>query len=156
MLMPRCGAELSGVQAAAVSQAKFAGSNFPLSRPVRLLSDAAPTVIGGLRLNNLAPSMSGRIEPIREKDVVSRGCLPSKETPMSVKLISVVAAFGVLSSVAIALDVTPSYPTKADFDWTFAQFGTVSTVDAESIAADRKKILMAGLKQMNLEKFGEE
>jgi hypothetical protein len=64
---------------------------------------------------------------------------------MSVKLISMVAAFGVLSSVAIALDVTPSYPTKADFDWTFAQFGTVSTVDAESIAADRKKILMAGL-----------
>jgi len=64
---------------------------------------------------------------------------------MSVKLIFVVAASGVLSSVAIALDVTPSYPTKADFDWTFAQFGTVSTVDAESIAADRKKILMAGL-----------
>jgi hypothetical protein len=74
---------------------------------------------------------------------------------MSVKLISVVAAFGVLSSVAIALDVTPSYPTKADFDWTFAQFGTVP-IDAESIAADRKKIRMAGLKQMNLEKFGVE
>jgi hypothetical protein len=75
---------------------------------------------------------------------------------MSAKLILVVAAFGVLSSVAIALDVTPSYPTRADFDWTFAQFGTISTVDAESIAADRKKILMAGLKQMNLEKFGQE
>jgi hypothetical protein len=100
--------------------------------------------------------MSSRIEPIREKDVVPGGCIPSKEIPMSVKLISVVAAFGVLSSVAIALDVTPSYPTKADFDWTFAQFGTVSTVDAESIAADRKKIRMAGLRQMNLEKFGEE
>jgi hypothetical protein len=75
---------------------------------------------------------------------------------MSVKQFSVVTAFGVLSSVAVALNVMPSYPTKADFDWTFGQFGTVSTLDAESITADRQKIRMAGLKQMNLEKFGKE
>jgi hypothetical protein len=80
---------------------------------------------------------------------------------MSGKLISVAAAFGVLSSAAIALTVTTSefvtsvhdraYPTKADFDWTFAQFGTGSTFDLESIAADREKIRLAGLKQMSKE-----
>jgi hypothetical protein len=75
---------------------------------------------------------------------------------MSVKLLSVVAAFGFLSSVAIALSVTPSYPTKADFDWAFAQFVTAFTSDPENIAADREKIRVSGLKQMNLVKFGEE
>ena len=74
---------------------------------------------------------------------------------MSGKLISVVVAFGVLSSAAIALTVMPSefvtsvrdraYPTKADFDWTFDQFVTASTFDPESIAADREKIRLAGL-----------
>jgi hypothetical protein len=69
---------------------------------------------------------------------------------MPAKLVPVVAAFGLLGSVAIALTVTPSYPTKADFDWTFAQFVTASTFDRESIAADREKIRTSGLRQMNL------
>jgi hypothetical protein len=75
---------------------------------------------------------------------------------MSVKQISVVTAFGFISSVAIALSVTPSYPTKADFDWAFAQFVTAFTFDPESIAADREKLRVAVLKQMTLVKFGEE
>jgi hypothetical protein len=76
------------------------------------------------------------------------------------------ATFGVLSSVAIALNVTPSdfvtpvhgqaYPTKADFDWTFSQFMSASPADTESTAADREKIRMDGLRQMNLGIFGEE
>jgi hypothetical protein len=81
---------------------------------------------------------------------------------MPVNLISVVAAFGVLGSSAVALTVTPSdygisvhdraYPTKADFDWIFAQF--VTAFDLESVA--REKIRMAGLKRVNLGKFGGE
>ena len=83
---------------------------------------------------------------------------------MPVKLISVVAAFGVLGSSAIALTVAPSdygisvhdraYQTKADFDWIFAQFMTASKFDLESVA--REKNRMAGLKRVNLEKFGGE
>jgi hypothetical protein len=69
---------------------------------------------------------------------------------MSGKLISVVAVFSVLSSFAVALIVTRSdfsasvrlraYPTRADFDWILGQFGTDSTFDPESMAADREKI----------------
>jgi hypothetical protein len=76
---------------------------------------------------------------------------------MSGKLISVVAAFGVLSSVAIALTITPSdfgaYPTKADFDWIFAKFETASAFDTESVAADREKIRGAALKRINFGQF---
>jgi hypothetical protein len=80
---------------------------------------------------------------------------------MSGKLISASVAFCVLGSVAIALTVTPSnfstseraYPTKADFDWIFGQFATASTFDTESVAANREKLRMAGLKQMNFEEF---
>src|ERR1700693_672979 len=89
----------------------------------------------------------------------------SKESPMSGKLISVVAVLSVLSSVAVALIVTPSdfgasgrqraYATRPDFDWAFFQFETDSTFDSESIAADREKLRAAGLKEMNLGQFGE-
>jgi hypothetical protein len=79
---------------------------------------------------------------------------------MSGKLIFVAAACGVLSSVAIALTVAPSdfgaYPTKADFDWIFAKFATVSAFDTESVASDREKIRGAALKRMNFGKFGKE
>jgi hypothetical protein len=96
---------------------------------------------------------------------------------MSGKLISVLVAFGLLSSVAIALTVTPSdfgtsvvhraYHTKADFDWifaevmkpdfdwVFAELETASTLDPEHTAADREKIRLAVLKQMNLGQFSE-
>ena len=89
----------------------------------------------------------------------------------------VLVALGLLSSVAIALTVTPSdfgtsvvhwaYPTKADFDWNFAEVTkpdfdrvfaeveTVSTLDPEHTAADREKIRLAALKQMNLGQFSE-
>jgi hypothetical protein len=81
---------------------------------------------------------------------------------MSGKLMSVLVTLGLLSSVAIALTVTPSdfatnvvhgaYPTKADFDWIFAEVArpdfdwafdeveTASTLDPEHAAADREKI----------------
>jgi hypothetical protein len=90
---------------------------------------------------------------------------------------SVFVTLGVLSSVAIALTVTPSdfatvvvhrgYPTKADFDWIFAEVTrpdfdwafaaveTSSTLDPEYTAADREKIRLAVLKQMNLGQFSE-
>jgi hypothetical protein len=67
---------------------------------------------------------------------------------MSARLISVVVAFGVLTFVAVALTVTPPYPTKADFDWAFAQLVTASTFDPEGIVADRERIRMAGLRQV--------
>ena len=71
---------------------------------------------------------------------------------MSAKLISVPAALGLLSSVAVALVVTPAedqaYPTAADFDWAFAQFPTASTFDRANTPADHEKIRMAGLKHM--------
>ena len=82
---------------------------------------------------------------------------------MSGKLMSVLVALGILSSVAIALTVTPSdfgtpvvhwaYPTKADFDWTFAEVETVSRADHEHTAADSEKIRLAVLKRMNLGQF---
>jgi hypothetical protein len=94
---------------------------------------------------------------------------------MSGKLMSVLVALGLLSSVAIALTVTPSdfgtpvvhwaYPTKADFDWifaevtkpdfdwVFAEVETASTLDHEHTAADSEKIRLAVLKQMNLRQF---
>ena len=96
---------------------------------------------------------------------------------MSAKLMSVVVTLGLLSSVAIALTVTPSdfvtvvvhrgYPTKADFDWifaevrrpdfdwAFAQVETASELDPERAAADREKIRLAALKQMNLLQLSE-
>jgi len=77
---------------------------------------------------------------------------------MSAKLISVLVALGLLSSVAVALVVTPSenraYPTPADFDWAFAQFPTASTFDGASTSADHEKIRMAGIKRM-VEQFRE-
>jgi hypothetical protein len=75
---------------------------------------------------------------------------------MSRSLISIIVALGILSSVAIALTVKPNgaHPSKADLDWTFAQFVTVS-LDPESAATDREKIRMAGLKRMNLGQFSE-
>jgi hypothetical protein len=104
--------------------------------------------------------MLGGLNHFARKTLRSRGRLPSKETAMSVKSISVVAAFGVLSSVAIALTVTPSdfgaYPTRADFDWIFAKFATASAFEAENVAADREKIRGAALKRMNLGQFGKE
>jgi hypothetical protein len=82
---------------------------------------------------------------------------------MSGKLMSVLVALGILSSVAIALTVTPSdfvtpvvhwaYPTKADFDWIFAEVETVSRADHEHTAADSEKIRLAVLKRMNLGQF---
>ena len=63
---------------------------------------------------------------------------------MSGKLMSVLVALGLLSSVAIALTVTPSdfgtpavhrvYPTKADFDWAF---GDVVTKAGPPLGASR-------------------
>jgi hypothetical protein len=98
---------------------------------------------------------------------------------MSAKLMPVLVALGVLSSVAIALTVTPSdfgtpvvrwaFPrkadfdwifaavtkpdaavTKPDFDWVFAEVETVSTLDHEHTVADSETIRLAALKQMNL------
>jgi hypothetical protein len=96
---------------------------------------------------------------------------------MSRKLMSVLMTLGLLSSVAIALTVTPPdfatdvihrvYPTKADFDgifaevarpdfdWTFTEVETTSTLDLQHAAADREKIRLAVLKQMNLGQFEE-
>jgi hypothetical protein len=96
---------------------------------------------------------------------------------MSGKLISVLVTLGLLSSVAIALTVTPAdfaamvvhrgVPTKADFDWIFAEVTrpdfdwafaeaeTTSALDPERAAADREKIRLAVLKQMNLGQFSE-
>jgi hypothetical protein len=96
---------------------------------------------------------------------------------MSGKLMSVLVPLGLLSSVAIALTVTPGdfatmvvqrgYPTKADFDWifaevtrpdfdwAFAEVETASALDPERAAADREKIRLAVLKQVNLGQFSE-
>ena len=93
---------------------------------------------------------------------------------MSGKLMSVLVTFGLLSSVAIALTVTPSgfatvgdhrgYPTKADFDWIFAEVTkpdfdwafaavqTASTLDSEHLEKFRLAVLK---KQMNLEQLSE-
>jgi len=77
---------------------------------------------------------------------------------MPAKLIAVSAALGLLSSVAVALVVTPSenraYPTAADFDWAFAQFPSASTFERASTSADHEKIRMAGFKRM-VEQFRE-
>jgi hypothetical protein len=83
---------------------------------------------------------------------------------------------GLLSSVAHAPTVTPSnfatvvvhrgYPTadfdwifaevtRPDFNWSFAAVETASTLDPEHTAADREKIRLAVLKQMNLGQFSE-
>jgi hypothetical protein len=85
---------------------------------------------------------------------------------MSRKLVSILAALGMLSSAAVALTVTKSdfgsfaydrtYPAKADFDRAFAAFATASTIDQEGVAADREKLRAAGLKRMNLAQFDEE
>lgn len=78
---------------------------------------------------------------------------------MSGQLISMLVAFGLLCSTAVALTITHSedraYRTKADFDWTFAQFATGSAFDSDSIASDREKIRMLGLKRMNFGQFRE-
>jgi hypothetical protein len=84
---------------------------------------------------------------------------------MSGKLISVAALLSILSSVAVALIVTPSdfgasgrqraYATRADFDWAFSQFEADSAFDSESIAAGRERLHSAGVKEMNLEQSGE-
>ena len=77
---------------------------------------------------------------------------------MSAKLISVSAALGLLSSIAVALVVTPpedrAYPMAADFDWAFAQFPTASTFERASTSADHEKIRTAGFKRM-VEQFRE-
>jgi hypothetical protein len=93
---------------------------------------------------------------------------------MSGKLMSFLVTFSLLSSVAIALTITPSdfatlvvhraYPTKADFDWifgevtkpdfdwAFAAVETASTLDPEH----REKFRLAVLrKQMNLGQLSE-
>ncbi len=73
------------------------------------------------------------------------------------KLIFVMAVLGGLSSFAIALTVTSpdfdasaraAYPTKADFDWTFAQFRTMSSAELEN-AADRESRRAGVLGQAN-------
>jgi hypothetical protein len=85
---------------------------------------------------------------------------------MSGKLIFVLVALGTFSSAAVGLGVAQSdfgrsvfnqtYPTKADFDRTFAAFVTASTFDPESLAAQREKLRAAGLRRMNLTQFSEQ
>ena len=76
---------------------------------------------------------------------------------MSGRLIVILVSLVMLTSVAFALSITRSefvssdriYPTRADFDQAFGEF--VTTVDSESIAANREKIRRAGLERLNLE-----
>ena len=85
---------------------------------------------------------------------------------MSGKIIFILAAFVILSSAAVALTVTEAelgsfasirnYPTKADFDRTFAEFVDITPFDSESTAASREKLRAVGLRRMNLSQFGEE
>ncbi len=78
---------------------------------------------------------------------------------MSRRLIAILVSLATLSSAAFALTITRSefvssdrrYPTRADFDRTFGEFVTASTVDTESIAADREKLRRAGLERLNFE-----
>jgi len=85
---------------------------------------------------------------------------------MSGKLMSVLVALGILSSAAFALTVMKSdfggsvddrtYPAKADFDRTFAAIMTASTSNREVTTADRENLRAAGLRRMNLARFGEQ
>jgi hypothetical protein len=82
------------------------------------------------------------------------------------KFIFLFAALATLSSAAVALTVAQSelgsfaaarnYPTKADFDRTFAEFVDMTPFDSESAAANREKLRAVGLKRMNSAQFGEE
>jgi hypothetical protein len=106
----------------------------------------------------------GGLNHFTRNTLIRAGCLASKETLMSGKLIFVIAALGFLSSVASALTITPSdfgaseqrYPTKADFDWIFGQFATAATVDTESVAANREKLRREALKRINSAEFGKD
>ena len=69
---------------------------------------------------------------------------------MSGKLIAILMSLGALCSVAVAL--TWSHQTTADFDQTFGEFVTASTVDSESTAADCERLLRAGLERLKLER----
>jgi hypothetical protein len=85
---------------------------------------------------------------------------------MSGKLIFLFGALTTLSSAAVALTVAQSelgsfaaarnYPTKVDFDRTFAEFADMTPFDSESAAANREKLRAVGLKRMNSAQFGEE
>jgi hypothetical protein len=89
------------------------------------------------------------VEPCCEENVARGGTL-SRETPMSRKFIFVLVALSTLSSVAIVLAIARTdltYPTRADFDRTFAASVTNSTFDLERTAADREKIRMVVLKR---------
>jgi hypothetical protein len=76
---------------------------------------------------------------------------------MSGKFITVLVVLGTVSSAAVALTVTRSdfggavhertFPTKAEFDRTFAEFATPTALERDA-AADREKLRMAGLKRM--------
>jgi hypothetical protein len=85
---------------------------------------------------------------------------------MSGKLIFLLVALATLSSAAVALTVAQwepgsfaaarNYPTKADFDRTFAEFVDTTPFDSESAAANREKLRAAGLARINSTQFGEE
>jgi hypothetical protein len=89
---------------------------------------------------------------------------------MSGKLIFVLAALAILSSVAITLTVTPSgfgtfgdnatYSKHADFDGTFAAVESAFIQHPEILnpaitAADREILRLAALKRMNVEHISE-
>jgi hypothetical protein len=78
---------------------------------------------------------------------------------MSKTVIFILAALATLSSAAVALTVAQSelgsfaaarnYPTKADFDRTFAEFVDTTPFDSESAAANREKFRAVGLTRIN-------
>jgi hypothetical protein len=89
---------------------------------------------------------------------------------MSGKLISAVAAFAILGSVAIALTIAQSgfgafgdnrtYPDKADFNGVFATVESAFIQHPEILnpaitAVDRESLRLAALKRMSLENIRE-
>jgi hypothetical protein len=73
---------------------------------------------------------------------------------VSVKLLFFLVASVTLSTAAVASTVTQpgfdsfaatrNYPTKADFDRTFAEFANSTPFDSESAAANREKLRAMG------------
>jgi hypothetical protein len=77
---------------------------------------------------------------------------------MPAKLALLLVALVILGSAVVASTIAQSefgnffsarnYPTRADFDRTFAAFVDATSFDSESAAATREKLRAAGLKRI--------
>jgi hypothetical protein len=84
--------------------------------------------------------------------------MPAKLTLLLVALIilgSAVVASTIAQSEFGIFSSAQNYPTRADFDRTFAAFVEATSFDSQSAAASRAKLRAVGFKRIKRSQFGE-